>query len=93
MREVVRTHEQQYHFMHFRWDGASGAWIETFGETRRRHEAMAALLAELPVFTDPMPTASQVQEGIAHYSSNEEYVGEMWDAVRAMHSRLDALLH
>ena len=70
LRAVVRRHQMQSHFMHFKWGGASGALVETNEEAERRANTMRDLRRPLPGYADPIPSQGEFYDGIEHYNDN-----------------------
>ena len=60
--------------------------IEIYTYQRAAH-ARATVYAGLPAFADPIPSAEEFISGITHKNSNPVNRGQMWDVLRAMHSR------
>jgi len=86
LRAVVRRHQMQSHFMHFKWGGASGALVETNEEAERRAKTMRDLRQRLPGHADPIPSQGEFYDGIEHYNDSPKNRGAKWDVVRALQS-------
>ena len=88
LRCIIRKDNEQPHFLNFKWGGgggaASGAFLETAGEAKRRAARIANVWRQ--VDANPIPSALDFINGVSHWNDNLANSNKLWDVVRATHS-------